>query len=599
MNPLPTLMRAGLLGMALLSAPAFAAPLRVILVGDSTMQTRSGYGDAFCQHMAPSVVCLNLARGGRSTSSFRAEGRWTEVEDLLREGKAYQATLVLIQFGHNDQPGKPGRSTDLVTEFPANTARYAAEAKALGGTPVLVTPLTRRSFNGPYLKDDLAPWAEATRRVAKEGGYAMLDLNKISASAVQAMGSKEADTMAPEKFDHTHLGDKGAAYFGAMVAAELRRLFPAMAASFNATPAPATLPSWARDLSNENGWGGLTGTRGGATASAANISTVSTREQLNEALQRNGEASKIIMVKGLIDMRGDTAFADSKDQAQRATVRLTSNTTLIGLGAQSGFVNAQMEIANVRQVIVRNLHIQNPCDVGPVWDPHDGAKGNWNSLFDGITVSNSRQVWIDHNSFTDAPLTDDTLPVENGMVKQCHDGAVDINRASDFVTVSYNHFAQHEKNMLIGSSDKATGDEGHLRVTVHHNLFEDIAERSPRVRFGQVHTYNNYHRGDRKRAAYAHGYSIGLGKQAKVISDNNSFDIAGASECRHIVKNWDSKPFSAYIQDSGSLLNGQALAGCADSRTADWTVPYSFTPMASSEVAARVGKQAGAGKLSP
>ncbi len=563
------------------------------------MQSRSGYGEALCQHMAAEVVCLNLARGGRSTSSFRADGRWTEVQSLLHDGARYRATLVLIQFGHNDQPGKPGRSTDLVTEFPVFYARYAAEVRALGATPVLLTPLTRRSFRGAYLHDDLAPWAAATRKVAKEGNYTLLDLNKISAAAVQAMGSSEADTLAPPVFDHTHLGSKGAAYFGAMVAGELRRLFPALAASFNATPASVALPAWVRDVHNDNGWAGQTGVRGGATASAANITTVSTREQLLEALRRRGDASKIILVKGTIDMRGDTPYASSSDQAARGTVHIGSNTTLVGLGNQSGFANAHLSIADVNQVIVRNLHIQNPCDVGPVWDPNDGARGNWNSLFDGITVSNARQVWIDHNSFTDAPLTDEQLPIENGMKKQCHDGALDINRASDFVTVSYNHFAQHEKNMLIGSSDKASGDEGHLRVTVHHNLFDDIAERSPRVRFGQVHTYNNLHRGDRKRAVYAHGYSIGLGKQAKVISENNSFVIEGARECRDVVRNYDGKTQSAYIQESGSLLNGQPLGACADSRRADWTPPYLYTPIPAAELAAKLPKQAGAGKLQP
>lgn len=610
MNPFPALLRACLLGAALLSSPAHAtvpqpspasaaAPLRVILVGDSTMQGRTGYGDAFCQHMAADVVCLNLARGGRSTSSFRRDGRWAEVESLLRDGARYRATLVLIQFGHNDQPGKPGRSTDLVTEFPVNTARYAAEVRALNGTPVLVTPLTRRSFKGAYLRDDLAPWAAATRRVAREAHYTLLDLHRISAAAVQAMGPREADTLAPPEFDHTHLGAKGAAYFGAMVAGELRRLFPALAASMNAAPASVEMPAWAREVHGDNGWAGQTGVRGGSTASAANIATVSTPEQLSEALRRNGDASKIIMVKGVIDMRGATPFASSADQARRGTVRIGSNTTLLGLGVQSGFVNAHLEIANANQVIVRNLHLQNPCDVGPVWDPDDGSKGNWNSLFDGITVSNSQQVWIDHNSFTDAPLTDDQLPVENGMKKQCHDGALDINRASDFVTVSYNHFAQHEKNMLIGSSDKATGDEGHLRVTLHHNLFDDVAERAPRVRFGRVHTYNNLHRGDRKRSVYAHGYSIGLGKQAKVISENNSFAIEGARECRDVVRNHDSKPATAYIQESGSLLNGQPLGACADQRAADWAIPYLYTPVAAVTLADSLPKQAGAGKLKP
>ena len=44
--------------------------------------------------------------------------------------------VLLIQFGHNDQPGKPGRSTDLATEFPANLARYVSYLRAAGATPL-------------------------------------------------------------------------------------------------------------------------------------------------------------------------------------------------------------------------------------------------------------------------------------------------------------------------------------------------------------------------------------------------------------------------------------------------------------------------------
>ena len=152
------------LGAPLLAALAFNShaaaaerlPIRVILVGDSTMATNSGYGDALCARFTPDVSCVNLARGGRSSKSFREEGRWDEVQKLLKDGAGYRATYVLVQFGHNDQPGKEPRSTDLVTEFPVNMARYADETRALGGTPVLVTPLTRRSFKGAWLRDDLA-----------------------------------------------------------------------------------------------------------------------------------------------------------------------------------------------------------------------------------------------------------------------------------------------------------------------------------------------------------------------------------------------------------------------------------------------------------
>jgi len=219
------------------------APVRVILVGDSTMNTRSGYGDALCARFRPEVACVNLAKGGRSSGSFRAEGRWDQVQALLRDGVPYRANYVLIQFGHNDQPGKPGRSTDLVKEFPVNMARYADEAKAMGAVPILVTPLTRRSFRGQWLRDDLAPWSAATRLVAKSRKVDLLDLNAMSAAAVQAMGPQEADTLAQEPplpagappgtpksaFDYTHIGPKGAALFSGMVASELVRLRPELA----------------------------------------------------------------------------------------------------------------------------------------------------------------------------------------------------------------------------------------------------------------------------------------------------------------------------------------------------------------------------------
>ncbi|MCG2583766.1 rhamnogalacturonan acetylesterase [Massilia sp. TS11] len=235
-----------------LAASAAASEARVILVGDSTMASKSGYGDALCARFTPQVECINLARGGRSSASFRAEGLWDQVQQLLRAAPA-TPTYVLIQFGHNDQPGKPGRSTDLVTEFPANMARYAQEVQALGGIPVLVTPLTRRSFKGPNLQNDLAPWAAATRSVAGQTRAVLLDLNASSYAAVQAMGQDEADTLAagpkpvaasapadPNKvepqgtpkplFDRTHLGDKGARLFSGMVADALRQATPKLAA---------------------------------------------------------------------------------------------------------------------------------------------------------------------------------------------------------------------------------------------------------------------------------------------------------------------------------------------------------------------------------
>jgi lysophospholipase L1-like esterase len=245
------------------STPAAPEPVRhiqpskIILVGDSTTAVFGGWGPSFCgYHVTSFMACVNLARGGRSTSNYRAEGSWDVALSEMRTS-GYRDIWVLIQFGHNDQPGKPGRSTDLATEFPANLKHYVEEVRAAGATPVLVTPLTRRSFTNGKLVNDLAPWAAAVRKVAAEMNVPLIDLNADSAAAVDAMGSVAADRFAevppdaPQaaaptalprstevmvkpmaqpklSFDHTHLGVEGADYFATMVTRELSVAIPEM-----------------------------------------------------------------------------------------------------------------------------------------------------------------------------------------------------------------------------------------------------------------------------------------------------------------------------------------------------------------------------------
>lgn len=240
-------------------APAPPVPQRIsaskiVLVGDSTTAVAGGWGGVFCgEHVTSFVACVNLARGGRSSGSYIAEGSW---EIALAEMKTpgFARTWVLIQFGHNDQPGKPGRSTDLATEFPANIARYLRETRAAGAMPILVTPLTRRMFANGALSNDLEPWAAAVRKVAATMKVPLIDLNAKSAAAVQAMGEAQADRFAQLQpgvagtavpaatgevddlpfaqrklsFDRTHLGYAGARYFAAMMARELSATVPEM-----------------------------------------------------------------------------------------------------------------------------------------------------------------------------------------------------------------------------------------------------------------------------------------------------------------------------------------------------------------------------------
>ena len=236
-------------------APRPIAASKIILVGDSTTAVIGGWGPSFCAyHVTSFAACVNLARGGRSSGSYRAEGSWDLALAEMRT-PGYKNIWVLIQFGHNDQPGKPGRSTDLATEFPANLTRYVDEVRAAGARPVLLTPLTRRIFKDGKLQNDLEPWAAAIRKVAAEKKVPLLDLNGESSAAVQAMGEAAADRFAqlppgsapigpapatatevevqpmaqPRlSFDRTHLGVEGANYFAAMVTRELAAAVPEM-----------------------------------------------------------------------------------------------------------------------------------------------------------------------------------------------------------------------------------------------------------------------------------------------------------------------------------------------------------------------------------
>jgi pectate lyase len=343
------------------------------------------------------------------------------------------------------------------------------------------------------------------------------------------------------------------------------------------------------------------GTIGGSAAITSQIYTATNRAELLAALRRGAANPKIVKLRGTIDMSEGVPYANTGDQASRGLIRLPSNTTLIGEGAGAGIVNGHIVVAGVSQVIVRNLKIVNPCDVGPIWDPNDGALGNWNSAFDAIGVTTSDHVWIDHNTFTDGAMTDDKLPIENGQIKQCHDGAVDITKASDYVTVSYNVFGEHRKNNLVGSSDGDSADTGKLRISFSNNVFRDIVSRAPRVRYGQIHIFNNYFVGSKANPVYPHEYSIGVGHASQILSHNNVFEIAGAAgtpvRCDDVIEPIGGTVPGAF-KDTGSALNGAALAGCSVPNAVAFTAPYTYAARPLALVKANALAQAGGGKLS-
>ena len=61
---------------------------KIVLVGDSTTAVQGGWGGTFCdRHVASFLACTNLARGGRSTYNYRAEGSWDIALHEMRAGK--------------------------------------------------------------------------------------------------------------------------------------------------------------------------------------------------------------------------------------------------------------------------------------------------------------------------------------------------------------------------------------------------------------------------------------------------------------------------------------------------------------------------------
>jgi pectate lyase len=244
------------------------------------------------------------------------------------------------------------------------------------------------------------------------------------------------------------------------------------------SPPPPPPPGQADGFASVNALG-QNGTTGGAGGSTVVVDTAS------EFLGAVGQSGPlVIQVQGIISLPGPMHD-------------VTSDKTIIGVGANSGITGGGLNIGlaiddditsppgnAVNNVIVRNLRISNCPD-------------------DCVNVQMfSHHIWIDHND-----------------ISQQVDGALDIKRGSDFVTVSWNHFHDSDKNMLVGHDDSNSAqDLGRLRITYHHNWFNGSNQRNPRVRFGEpVHIYNNY---------YLHitGYGVASQMNAGVLVEGNYFD---------------------------------------------------------------------------
>ncbi|KAI0437095.1 pectin lyase fold/virulence factor [Xylaria telfairii] len=195
---------------------------------------------------------------------------------------------------------------------------------------------------------------------------------------------------------------------------------------------------------NTNPLGATTGGEGGETVTVNNV------KDLTAAISDN--EPRVILIDGAFNLT--------------SRLKVGSNKSLIGMGDKASLNNSGITIASVSNVIIRNLKISY-------------VYGN-----DGITIQNSTRVWIDHNEFAS--------DLDHGP--DYYDGQLDIVRASDWITVSWNYFHDHWKSSLVGNSDTLRDvDQGHLHITYHHNHWKNIGTRGPAGRFGHLHVYNNYY----------------------------------------------------------------------------------------------------------
>ncbi|MBB2909829.1 pectate lyase [Streptosporangium becharense] len=294
---------------------------------------------------------------------------------------------------------------------------------------------------------------------------------------------------------------------------------------------------------------GQNGTTGGA---GGPVVTATTTAQFLDYISRPGPY--VIRVSGRITL--PTGSSDGMHN-------VTSDKTIIGVGANAALVGGGLNIGvpvdddvtsppadAVHNIIIRNISFSGATD-------------------DMINVQMfSHHVWIDHNDFS------------NG-----DDGAVDIKRGSDFVTVSWNRFHDHDKTLLLShDEDAGPQDIGRLRVTYHHNYFDASDQRHPRVRFANlVHVYNNYYRDN--------SYGIASTYDAGVLVENNYF---------YSVNNPGRVKFSG---DLGRLVErGNILVDCNHPIETRGTVTepstyYSYSADPAADVPAIVSAGAGVGRI--
>jgi pectate lyase len=230
---------------------------------------------------------------------------------------------------------------------------------------------------------------------------------------------------------------------------------------------------------------GLAGTTGGGAIAPVSVHNAKEFQSAAERLdikdkKARDNTPRVILVANDIDLGVLANQKGGSVLTSVGVVRVRPNTTIYSTGDGATIRGGTIEIHGAFNIIIRNLRFRDLWEFDPT--------GKYDKLgWDYVRITNagktsSHHVWVDHCDF--------------GKV---YDGQCDIVHGSDCITVSWCHFAgdergPHKKSMLIGHSSSASNlerDGGRLNVSLHHNWWENIDDRAPRARLGNIHCWNN------------------------------------------------------------------------------------------------------------
>lgn len=273
-------------------------------------------------------------------------------------------------------------------------------------------------------------------------------------------------------------------------------------------------------------------------------------------------------------------------------LNLKSNTTIIGLGNNSGIRGGTISISGIQNVVIRNLTLVDAIDMFP----HHEYKDGFNAQFDCITIqgSNTANIWIDHCTMKDTLVMQH---VQSGTKEkwQNYDGLCDIKGDGKGITVSNCHMYHHDKTMLVGSSD-SEGDNTVRKLSIIHNHFDTCVQRLPMARNSQFHILNNWYTFDTKQSVgdgkSKGDYCIGARKGALIYSEANYFD----SNMQYSIRGNADTASTTKVYDTGSVDNNTKKTDEYTAvSSAPFTVPYSYEPMTAEDAKTYVAANAGAG----